>query len=326
MKVVLRHYAPLEMRGGAEKYCELLANHLAKRGHEVSVEVTPMWREGSVFHKVEHEAWAYIVAAGRDASPADVCYLTSPLGRLVTRVTCGRVIAGTWTAAMFKVRGSIGRLIANRALMPLASAAAFKALGPWIMARLDAVHIENPYYWPLRHPRKYYVPHSADVSLFRRTAERRRIFTVFFVGRRSWDKGFDVYQRATRGFARLDEGRQGWLTDAELVDAYSRAHVVIAPSRFDTFGATVLESLLCGTPVITSPLPEHLALDMPAMYAESARTIRLRLLEMRQVWERSEAEFESRYASGLRERVLHFDSAVQLPRFEKMLEDVVGAG
>lgn len=322
MRIVLRHYAPLEIRGGAEKHCEVLANFLAGRGHDVSVEVIPVWREGNVFHKVEHSAWAYLTA-GREVSPADVYYLTSPLGRFVTSIRRGRVVAGTWTPAMFRVRGSVMKLVSHRALMPLASTFAFKMLGPWIMSRLDAVHIENPYYWPLRHPRKYYIPHPADVSLYRRTSERRKTFTVFFNGRRTYDKGYDIYREATRGYARLEEEKTGWLTDAELVRMYSMAHVVISPARFDTFGAVALESLLCGTPAITSPLPEHLALDLPAMYAESARTIRLRLAEMKKVWERSEAEFESRYAIGLRERCLHFDTAVQLPRFEKMLEDVV---
>lgn len=305
---------------------ELLANYLSSRRHEVSVEVIPMWREGTLFRKVKHEAFAYVQGGRSVSADADVVYLSSPLGSLVTRRTRrAKVVAGTWTAAMFKVRGTIGKLVSHRALMPVVSTATFKVFNPWIMGRLDAVHIENPYHWPIRHPRKYYVPHPADALKFKKTRERRRTFTVLYVGRRTWEKGYDVYREAARGFARLDEEYPRYIPEEGLADAYSQAHVVVSPARLDTFGAVNLEALMCGTPVITSPLPEHLALDLPAMYAGDVRTIRIKLNRMKAVWERSESGFEERYASGLRERVAEFDTAVQLPRFEAMLGDVVAS-
>ncbi len=42
----------------------------------------------------------------------------------------------------------------------------------------------------------------------------------------------------------------GWVDHSRLPDVYSAADVMILPSKFDTFGCVVLESLSCGTPVI----------------------------------------------------------------------------
>jgi len=41
----------------------------------------------------------------------------------------------------------------------------------------------------------------------------------------------------------------GWVDHSRLPDVYSAADLMILPSKFDTFGCVVLESLSCGTPV-----------------------------------------------------------------------------
>ena len=47
----------------------------------------------------------------------------------------------------------------------------------------------------------------------------------------------------------------GYLNDHEMINnAYSAADVFITPSLAESFGNTVLESLLCGTPVIGFPV------------------------------------------------------------------------
>jgi glycosyltransferase involved in cell wall biosynthesis len=45
--------------------------------------------------------------------------------------------------------------------------------------------------------------------------------------------------------------------DAQVVDAYRRASVVVCPSRFEGFGLTGVEALACGTPVVASDIPPH---------------------------------------------------------------------
>ena len=43
----------------------------------------------------------------------------------------------------------------------------------------------------------------------------------------------------------------GWVPNNELPNIYSSADLLILPSKFDTFSCVVLESISCGTPVIT---------------------------------------------------------------------------
>lgn len=323
MKVVFRHYAALETKGGSESYVLDMARYMADRGHDVTVSAVLLWAEGRE-RPVHPDGFRYLKGGGTEIPSADVCYATSPVAVGFTRKPRGcKFIAGTHTTAMFRVRGGIGRLVSTRNIAPLLSTFFFKLLNPWVMERLDALHITNPYYWALRHPRKYLIPVSVDASIFRPRKERRKSFSVLFAGRKSWDKGYDTYLEATRGLARLEEETKRWLTPEEMAERYSEAHAVVAPSRLDTFGSVQLEALMCNTPVLTTPLPEHIAANLPVLYADQARTFRLRLLEMRRVWEKSPELFEERYATGLRSRVLENDTHVQYPRFERMLEDVV---
>lgn len=43
----------------------------------------------------------------------------------------------------------------------------------------------------------------------------------------------------------------GWVNHSKLPDIYSASDILLMPSRFDTFGCVVLESLSCGLPVIS---------------------------------------------------------------------------
>lgn len=47
------------------------------------------------------------------------------------------------------------------------------------------------------------------------------------------------------------------LSDAEVLDAYRDAGVVVAPSMFEGFGLTPMEGIACGVPVVASDIPTH---------------------------------------------------------------------
>jgi glycosyltransferase involved in cell wall biosynthesis len=48
-----------------------------------------------------------------------------------------------------------------------------------------------------------------------------------------------------------------WMSNEEIVAAYRRAAVVVAPSRFEGFGLTPMEGLAMGVPVVASDIPPH---------------------------------------------------------------------
>lgn len=106
---------------------------------------------------------------------------------------------------------------------------------------------------------------------------------VLFVGRLEHLKGFDVFCEAVRhlpsdvrvGAAGLDarlpsgalgsetlrratRGRGtylGVLTHGELIDAVRGARIIAVPSRSETFGLVVVESMMWGTPVVAADIP-----------------------------------------------------------------------
>src|SRR5208282_4695191 len=104
-------------------------------------------------------------------------------------------------------------------------------------------------------------------------AEKSNEFTVLFVGRHDYGKGFDRYLELSKvltslKFVSTGEGvgrieGVGHLSDEDLATLYSRSSVLVCPSRGDTFGRVLAESLACGTPVLTTAIPAHTSLGLP---------------------------------------------------------------
>lgn len=92
-------------------------------------------------------------------------------------------------------------------------------------------------------------------------------------------------RRWRRRFGTVERVRlTGWLDRPALAAAYAEARVLLAPSRFETFGQAPLEAMLHGVPVVAAAvgaLPEHVdgavgALTEPGdLDALAAATVRL---------------------------------------------------
>lgn len=101
----------------------------------------------------------------------------------------------------------------------------------------------------------------------------KRSFSLLFVGRLSEEKGLKDFVRVVNlvkksipdvhamvaGKGPLQEWlnsenssiqQLGWLSQEQLKLTYQSADLLVFPSRFDTFGCTVIESMACGTPVV----------------------------------------------------------------------------
>lgn len=94
--------------------------------------------------------------------------------------------------------------------------------------------------------------------------------TIITVGRVSRDKNLDDFCRIP-GYRKIlvgdgpylgtlrarypDVEFTGYVPHGELRSYYSRAHVFVFPSRFDTFGLVILEAMACGLPVVAYDVP-----------------------------------------------------------------------
>ncbi len=250
------------MGGGEREMCEL-ANELAVRGHEVEVYSLPYMMGAKpkvdprkVLEEVPyHEGWTHKIET-------DVAYtFYHPLSTLNFRVK-GKRIASFHSQAFFlrSVSPSYG-------LAPMAASYGTRLIGPMELRLFDAIHTHHPHP-TIKHRKTYTIPGWVDTKVFRPTGPKNEEFTVLFSGRALWQKGWDIYVSLARrmrdlgikflyvGGAIKDDvihslGFQGSLM--ALSQIYNSSHVLMDPVRADTFGRVAVESMACGTPVVTTP-------------------------------------------------------------------------
>jgi glycosyltransferase involved in cell wall biosynthesis len=121
-----------------------------------------------------------------------------------------------------------------------------------------------------------------DLNKFR-PGQKKDVFTVAFVGRLSYQKGFDILADLIRCVNTNIELREsfkfficgtgpyyavaenlgkrfsnvkflGYTSEDELIKVYQRSHVLLAPSRYEEFPFTPIEAQACGTPVVVSDI------------------------------------------------------------------------
>ena len=127
------------------------------------------------------------------------------------------------------------------------------------------------------------IPQGIDLTRFapKEIKTGSEPFNVLFVGRFSYQKGVDVLCDAIRQlnvqteqkmeFTFIGSGSEsvavrrliadsypvrelGFINDVDLISEYQRAHLLVMPSRWESFGLVALEAQACGTPVVASNL------------------------------------------------------------------------
>jgi len=247
-----------------------LANYLARRGHRVEIQSLPIVQDKYGIN-VQPELDPRVKCEERwlHGSDADVCYaMYTPILLLYLRSCCPVVVGIHASKLMIGV---------NRAgPIPTLARAAHVLVGGRVIRSYDAVHVNNrAFYGLVDHPRKYLIPNPIDSTVFRPAAPKSEKFSVLYASRRDWDKGWDVFLEVRRRLsgAGIQFIAVKGLRGEQLARVYSSAHVLLALARKDTFGQTIVETMLCGTPVITTSIPAHRGMGLPLIYADTPEEI-----------------------------------------------------
>ncbi len=310
--------------------CEL-ANELVVRGHDVEVYSLPFLMGSkpkvnplSVLQGVPyHEAWTHKI-------DTDVAYtFYHPLSSLNFRIK-GKKIASFHSEALLmrSVNPSYG-------LVPLVASLGTRVIGPLELRTFDAIHTHHPH--QMNHPRTYNLPGWVDTNVFRPSGKKDDQFTVLFSGRALWQKGWDIYLALARrmknlgikflyvGGAVRDEAIHSLGFQSSMLalsQVYNSSHVLMDPVRADTFGRVAVESMSCGTPVITSPSIAHKGLNLPFVFGSTLDEYEDSILEMRSLW--SSGQGYDLLSQECRKAATAFDFKNVVSQYERMFSEVVG--
>lgn len=345
MKIALVTPISLRSFGGAERKLVEAADMLAQKKYDVSIYALPYTHPKCKVEKTFIFPSECIKARYYEAKhckiQANVAYVVyAPLIWRKFKISCP-IIAGLHSPLLFVSRNSLTTFT-----NPLLTIQRYKSLkymaSFWLscfikttdLARFHAVRILNSAL-KIKHRRVYCIPDWVNSRVFKpRITSKNDVFTVFFSGRHHWEKGFDLFLKIAtilkeRGFKMrflctrkgvgFVEGT-GFLDDNELAEAYSTSHLVIYPSRMDTFGGVILEAAACGTPVITTSLPAH-QLNLPLIYADKIGDYIRATVAIYNMWKQQTGEYE-KLARLLYEQALKYDVEKIFPKFELMLRQV----
>ncbi|MGQ9469144.1 MAG: glycosyltransferase family 4 protein [Nitrososphaerales archaeon] len=334
MKIALCLHISLTYGGGGEKWAWTVAKYLNEKKHQVEIYALPYAPRGrrtispgKLFEILNgipyHEHWHHFIHS-------DVSYIFyNPLSYLFFNCRSNK-IAGIHSNVYFVP--NIPSL--NYGLPAILSCLMYKAIGIADLSIYDAIHITNKAN-KVRHKKVYYIPNFVNTDIYKPVIKKRDKFTVLYIGRPLWQKGWDIFLTLANtlrskydiefiwigGLKNNSDNVKGlgYITnEQELAKLYSSAHVVIYPSRFDNFPLVIVESLACGTPVLTTRIPARQSLDLPLLYADDVNDFLHKIVNLYKEWKK-DPDYLMLNSVKLRDAVMKYDSKKILPLFEKML-------
>jgi glycosyltransferase involved in cell wall biosynthesis len=202
----------------------------------------------------------------------------------------------------------------------------------------------------------YYIPLGVDTSLFKPSLNKYDCFTVILTKSR-WQSGIDFafsvineilknHPKLNIKFILIDSGflqsikrvlvkkfpenvlSLEFMPQSQLAEIFAKSHLLLFPSRWESFGLVVVEALSSGMPVVAFDIPGAprdvlingvtgsvvKPFDVRAMIGE--------VLKYYKIWERNPKEF-ARISDKCRRYALNFDWNIIADHFDKMFKAVV---
>jgi len=314
--VSISHY------GGIEKWICEAAKLMAQRGHTVEVNAFPYDHGNRAVNPKEVLGDVPYRETYRHNVEADVAYVLyyMPFTWHLFSLT-GRKIAGMHPAGIVQNRKCL-RYWLGRSLDRLD------------LASFEGIHIINPAFRS-RYPKAYCIPDWIRGSSFKPTGKKSERFTLLFVGRQRREKGWNVFLEICKRFSAsgIDADFQctgssadgvkglGFVSEDRLPEIYSRAHVLVNPTLVDTFGLAILESLACGTPVVTTPTLVHRGLELPLFLASDANDFVRATMKIHALWSRNSQSYD-RICREATNATSKYDVERVFPLIERMFLEV----
>jgi glycosyltransferase involved in cell wall biosynthesis len=305
--------------GGAEKKLCEIGTLLMDRGHDVRIYALPYEYEGRKVDPLLHLGDIPYTERWGTRIQADVSYVYyQPMVWRLMNIR-GPKIAGLHSAGLIECITPYVYLT-------------YKFFGKYDLQSFKTIHVVNKIF-NINHSNVEYVPNWIDLDIYKPSREKLSKFTLLYVGRKRKEKGWPIFLKLCKYFDRkgydfkylcTGEGEGpirglSYISDAnQLAEIYSSAHVVIYPSEVDTFGLVIVESLACGTPVITTTIQSHKYLNLPLIYADDLSEYAKSVLSVFNTWKNKNAYYQNLVNKGLK-IVKKYDKNELFPKLENML-------
>ncbi|HVP92264.1 MAG TPA: glycosyltransferase family 4 protein [Acidobacteriota bacterium] len=345
MKLALCHHYSLTFHGGGERFLIEFAKQLRKRGNRVTICALPFghrdvdisnWLDGIEYH----EGFLH------DVDDADIAYFVfAPFVLNFFKGDCPKI--GAVHAFVFAVELQHAEVqsmnsvnfVRRFGLSRFAANLYFNKIMRRNLTSFDAIHVINRecLNMSLRAKKLYYIPNWIDTSLFKPTTDKDTDFSALFVGRKN--KGFSTFAKIARSLKNKDINffaigadiesvdnvqSLGFITNAkELIDLYSRVHVIVYTSEIDVFPLTLLEACSCGTPVLALPTKAIEGLDLSIFYAPSTDQFIWKIADLQKMWQRQRDTY-SALTEKIRADGMKYDVNRIFPKYLAMLREVSG--
>jgi len=329
----------LRYMAGGIKWALQAVSLLQERGHYVEVFAPPFSLHKSIT-EVETSALAdlmYRETWTPDLAGFESAYMIySPLWRLC-RVNCGKTTAGLHSPLWYSDMTDLVFSPNLDSAVYLMGKSYYSLFGAPDLALFRRTHIINPVA-KVNRGNVVFVPNWVDTGFWKPKEAKEQTFSVLFVGRRNLEKGWDIYTKVVDKMqqSNLDidfyavGSKYGLIkgvkieSETEMPSLYSRFHVVVTPARLNAFPLTFLESLACGTPVITLPRLAHIGLynlGMPLLFGNTTTEIMQRIFNVYSTWMKSPKDYNNLCVNA-RNAMQKFDVDHVFPSFEKMLTEI----